>query len=922
RPRVMNLERPVGDRGLDMEQRTGGVRGLDMEQRTGGVRGLDMEQRTGADKLDGGGKLGKLTLGFQRSSTSDDDSGCALEEYAWVPPGLRPEQVQQYFSCLPEDKVPYVNSPGEKHRIRQLLYQLPPHDNEVRYCHSLSEEEKRELHMFSVQRKREALGRGTPRMLPRALQHTLCEHCGEGISGGEMAIFASRAGPGPCWHPACFACATCQELLVDLIYFHQDGKIHCGRHHAELLKPRCSACDEIIFSDECTEAEGRHWHMKHFACFECETVLGGQRYIMKDGRPYCCGCFESLYAEYCEACGENIGVDHAQMTYEGVHWHATDTCFCCAQCKSTLLGCPFLPKQGRIYCSKACSLGEDVYASDSSDSVFQSAGSRESRQSHMGKSSHPVAEQWRQSQLFNLVAVADYNKTPSLYGDRGDREMDIVGRKLSHMGFTEEHTWRDREEDPEEWAEHEDYMTQLLLKFGDRAGVFQTQPSEEPGTSRSAEPWLKPETKPASTTTSPTNQSHLPEMYWAQSQDGLVSKKHLPEMYWAQSQDGLGDSAYGSHPGPASARKIHDLELDQGLMDQRVSAGGAGLWMLDPREWCEDSLECITDELRKTEHSVGDSMDSLALSNITGASADGDSKEGQILYSLHNLLDPEDCEKMSIMGTLNSSMLHRSTNSLDHQQGAADQEEEEVRRGAQRVQGPVSLPLPPKQEVPPPHLQLPVLRRSRSQSTRPPGQQMVKFSEDTVDNGSCQNLAVRQPPQSERTRRRVYHHEDPERPHRHHHGRHHNRRTRSDNALNLLPKERVQRPYQGHGLSSLQEHHAALFNQPGPGAHRPPPYPHTTSDYSLQARGDRDRDRFLGGLYADEEDWCSTCSSSSSDSEEEGYFLGQLIPQPRVPSRYQYSTEDFPTRVTAMSPNDSRTKSRKKGHRGKNCIIS
>lgn len=40
-------------------------------------------------------------------------------------------QVQMYFSCLPEEKVPYVNSPGEKYRIRQLLYQLPPHDNEV-----------------------------------------------------------------------------------------------------------------------------------------------------------------------------------------------------------------------------------------------------------------------------------------------------------------------------------------------------------------------------------------------------------------------------------------------------------------------------------------------------------------------------------------------------------------------------------------------------------------------------------------------------------------------------------------------------------------------------------------------------------------------------------------------------------------------
>ncbi len=28
-----------------------------------------------------------------RNSTSDDDSGCALEEYTWVPPGLKPEQV-------------------------------------------------------------------------------------------------------------------------------------------------------------------------------------------------------------------------------------------------------------------------------------------------------------------------------------------------------------------------------------------------------------------------------------------------------------------------------------------------------------------------------------------------------------------------------------------------------------------------------------------------------------------------------------------------------------------------------------------------------------------------------------------------------------------------------------------------------------
>lgn len=40
----------------------------------------------------------------------------------------------------------------------------------------------------------------------------------------------------------------CKELLVDLIYFHREGRLYCGRHHSETLKPRCSACDEVRFS--------------------------------------------------------------------------------------------------------------------------------------------------------------------------------------------------------------------------------------------------------------------------------------------------------------------------------------------------------------------------------------------------------------------------------------------------------------------------------------------------------------------------------------------------------------------------------------------------------------------------------------------------------------------------------------------------
>ena len=94
---------------------------------------------------------------------------------------------------------------------------------------------------------------------------------------------------------------SCQSALRD----RQPGQWP-KRHTSDLPD---TSYFQIIFSDECTEAEGRAWHMKHFACFECDRNLGGQRYIMREGRPYCLTCFDCMFAEYCDACGETIGVD-------------------------------------------------------------------------------------------------------------------------------------------------------------------------------------------------------------------------------------------------------------------------------------------------------------------------------------------------------------------------------------------------------------------------------------------------------------------------------------------------------------------------------------------------------------------------------------------------------------------------------------
>lgn len=107
------------------------------------------------------------------------------------------------------------------------------------------------------------------------------------------------------------------------------------------------------------------------------------------------------------------------MTYDGQHWHATEGCFCCARCKRSLLGRPFLPKQGQIFCSRSCSLGEEPNGSDSSDSAFQSARStRESRRSSKtGKNGGVQAERFSGevdplSLQMDLLSLS--SQTPSL----------------------------------------------------------------------------------------------------------------------------------------------------------------------------------------------------------------------------------------------------------------------------------------------------------------------------------------------------------------------------------------------------------------------------------------------------------------------------------------------------------------------------
>lgn len=72
-----------------------------------------------------------------------------------------------------------------------------------------------------------------------------CQKCEKGFRVGDVAVITHKA-KNAVWHPGCFTCSMCNELLADLVYFYYKNKLYCGRDLATLLGiPRCFACDEV-----------------------------------------------------------------------------------------------------------------------------------------------------------------------------------------------------------------------------------------------------------------------------------------------------------------------------------------------------------------------------------------------------------------------------------------------------------------------------------------------------------------------------------------------------------------------------------------------------------------------------------------------------------------------------------------------------
>ncbi|KMZ00136.1 prickle planar cell polarity protein 3 isoform X5 [Drosophila sechellia] len=285
-------------------------------------------------------------LGFKLVSPADSGVEARDLGFTWVPPGVRASsRINRYFEQLPDEMVPRLGSEGACSRERQISYQLPKQDLSLEHCKHLEVQHEASFEDFVTARNEIALDIAYIKDAPYD-EH--CAHCDNEIAAGELVVAAPKFVESVMWHPKCFTCSTCNSLLVDLTYCVHDDKVYCERHYAEMLKPRCAGCDELIFSGEYTKAMDKDWHSGHFCCWQCDESLTGQRYVIRDDHPYCIKCYENVFANTCEECNKIIGIDSKDLSYKDKHWH--EACFLCFKCHLSLVDKQFGAKADKIYC--------------------------------------------------------------------------------------------------------------------------------------------------------------------------------------------------------------------------------------------------------------------------------------------------------------------------------------------------------------------------------------------------------------------------------------------------------------------------------------------------------------------------------------------------------------------------------------------
>ena len=185
-----------------------------------------------------------------------------------------------------------------------------------------------------------------------------CSACALPIAGRIVSALSQR------FHPACFSCHQCGELLECVAFYpeptpfrdarlaritarlnnlpipdseathteDEDGdsslRFFCHLDFHEKFSPRCRSCKTPI-EGEVILACGGDWHVGHFFCAECGDPFDAKTpFVEKDGFAWCVGCHCNRFSGKCAGCRRPI--TETVVKALGREWH--EGCFCCKVC--------------------------------------------------------------------------------------------------------------------------------------------------------------------------------------------------------------------------------------------------------------------------------------------------------------------------------------------------------------------------------------------------------------------------------------------------------------------------------------------------------------------------------------------------------------------------------------------------------------
>jgi len=165
----------------------------------------------------------------------------------------------------------------------------------------------------------------------------ICGACNKTVYGAATVALNRK------YHPACFKCTTCNELLTGEFY-DVAGSPYCRHDYEQRNLQTCGICSKKIANGVTTinDLEGNYYHDTCFVCEKCRgSVVEG--YFNYRGQRVCAHCNVSTNVErapvmtelgHCSTCYKRFSPGDEYSSVKGLKYHPA--CIKCYFCKKVI----------------------------------------------------------------------------------------------------------------------------------------------------------------------------------------------------------------------------------------------------------------------------------------------------------------------------------------------------------------------------------------------------------------------------------------------------------------------------------------------------------------------------------------------------------------------------------------------------------